>query len=233
MTSYWVRGDDGEEYGPCSREELREWIGENRLGLDSMVRADGPGAEWEPLQTIPELVVLIAEDEVKRQRPDIVGGQPLAGYGRRALATLIDLLLIYIIATLILIPIIWLTQIDLNQFMTEFMEWARGERSDPPASLFAVQLTVQIVYILVVLGYMGFFVGRDGQTPGMLAFRLRVVDGEGLTVSTGRSLLRASCFYLSVYFYGLGFVVAFFTARRQTLHDLAAGTFVIQLPKRE
>ena len=59
--AYWVRGEDGEEYGPVALAELREWVGENRVGLGTDVRLDTPHGTWHSWQFYPELVALLAE----------------------------------------------------------------------------------------------------------------------------------------------------------------------------
>ena len=93
--SFWIRGEDGQEYGPVDLDELRDWVQENRAGLGTEVRLDEPGAPWNPWQNYPELVALLAEVHVTSPVP----GQPglvIARLGRRMAAFALDLVLISI-----------------------------------------------------------------------------------------------------------------------------------------
>ena len=65
-------------------------------------------------------------------------------------------------------------------------------------------------------------------TPGKLAVGICVTDLEGQRISFPRALGRTLGKLLSVLFFGLGFLMAGWTARKQALHDLLAGTLVVQ-----
>ena len=92
---FFIRGEDGEEYGPVGLDELRNWVRENRAGLGTEVRRDEPGAPWNQWQGYPELVALLAEAHVTSPVPG-VPGLVLAPMGRRIGAFAVDLLLLTI-----------------------------------------------------------------------------------------------------------------------------------------
>jgi hypothetical protein len=50
---YKIIGGDQKEYGPVSGDELRRWIAEGRLSVQSLARAEGT-TEWLPLASFPE-----------------------------------------------------------------------------------------------------------------------------------------------------------------------------------
>lgn len=50
---YYIQGADQKEYGPVSADQLRQWIGENRLNRFSPARADGESL-WKTLGDFPE-----------------------------------------------------------------------------------------------------------------------------------------------------------------------------------
>lgn len=52
---YRIIGADGQQYGPVSVEQLRQWIHENRVNAHTLVQPEG-GSDWKPLSTFPELV---------------------------------------------------------------------------------------------------------------------------------------------------------------------------------
>lgn len=50
---YKIIGADGNEYGPVTAEQLRQWIAEARANAQSMVQGEG-SAEWKPLSAFGE-----------------------------------------------------------------------------------------------------------------------------------------------------------------------------------
>lgn len=72
-----------------------------------------------------------------------------------------------------------------------------------------------------------------GQTLGLRAWRLRVVDARGRPPSWSRAWLRFALALPSLLALGLGFAWALIDARRRTWHDLAAGTSVVRQPREE
>ena len=57
-TSYKIRGDDGQEYGPASAEQIRQWITEGRVEKKTPVCVVG-AKDWALLETVPELATLL------------------------------------------------------------------------------------------------------------------------------------------------------------------------------
>lgn len=53
-------GGDGQEYGPVTAEQLREWILDHRANGRTLVRAEGE-LEWKPLFLRPEFAAALAE----------------------------------------------------------------------------------------------------------------------------------------------------------------------------
>jgi hypothetical protein len=50
---YRIIGADGNQYGPISAEQLRQWIAEGRANAQTKVLAEGT-TEWKPLSEFPE-----------------------------------------------------------------------------------------------------------------------------------------------------------------------------------
>ncbi|HXS99421.1 MAG TPA: RDD family protein [Elusimicrobiota bacterium] len=67
-----------------------------------------------------------------------------------------------------------------------------------------------------------------GGTPGKKLLGLAVVTADGSFPGLGRSLARALGWVLSTPLANFGFVLALFTPRTRTLHDLLSGTFVVE-----
>ena len=126
-----------------------------------------------------------------------------AGVGFRALACLIDVVILCIFADLIV------TQ---GQGTTEADAWA-GSAAVP----------------FLGLPYFALAESSSWQgTPGKILLGLRVTDLKGARIGFGRAILRS---LLKLVFYFIWFVSIFYvvtTPRKQALHDEFAGTVVLR-----
>lgn len=50
---YHIIGGDGQEYGPVSADQIRQWIAEGRLSAQSQIREE-TSTEWRELTSLPE-----------------------------------------------------------------------------------------------------------------------------------------------------------------------------------
>lgn len=87
-----------------------------------------------------------------------------------------------------------------------------------------------LVLAVAALFYAGFW-SRDGQTLGMRAWRLRVVDEHGRPPRFGVCLLRFFAALLSLAPFGLGLWWMLWDPQRRTWHDRLTHTRVLLLPK--
>jgi uncharacterized RDD family membrane protein YckC len=84
------------------------------------------------------------------------------------------------------------------------------------------------VLILLKILYHTFFTAYNGMTLGKYLVKIRAVSAEdGALLTPARSLLRASIRILDEMFFYLGFLPAFFSPMRQTLHDQLSGCVVV------
>jgi uncharacterized RDD family membrane protein YckC len=74
---------------------------------------------------------------------------------------------------------------------------------------------------------------RGGQTVGMRAWRLRVVTAAGVQIDFKHALLRFAVAVLSLAALGLGFLWCLIDRDRRAWHDMAAGTLVVRMEKRD
>jgi len=65
-------------------------------------------------------------------------------------------------------------------------------------------------------------------TLGKIVFRLKVVDLNGARISFARATGRFFAKILSGMILNIGYIMAGFTERKQALHDMIAGTFVLR-----
>jgi hypothetical protein len=68
-----IIGADGQQYGPVSAEQLRQWIVEGRANAQTLIQAEG-SADWKPLGQFPEF----ATPPIGTTLPPSVAGQPRA-----------------------------------------------------------------------------------------------------------------------------------------------------------
>ena len=212
--AFWVRGDDGHEYGPVDLEELREWVRENRAGLGTVVRSDEPGAPWQPWQHYPELVALLAEVQVTSPVP----GQPglvIAPVWRRLVAWMMDIMLLSILLDHV---------IPMNDIMQATTNPATLQ-SLPTPVLYQIAAFVIIENACVVL-YFTIWHAGFGRTPAKALLQIRVVDPNGRKPTVTKAFLRALALIFSMNLL-FPFIYTFLNPQRRTLHDLAADTCVV------
>lgn len=138
-----------------------------------------------------------------------------AGFSRRVIATMIDALIIGLLSQFLLFA--GLMGIRLSNTGSGF------EFSDIGAILFNGLL-------FVTIGYFTFFHAHDGQTPAKMMLRIKVVTREGRGLSPIHAFIRTLCYFLSAFFFGIGFIVTIFEPKKRALHDLLSGTEVILSP---
>ena len=123
----------------------------------------------------------------------------LAGLGARIGASIIDGILLFLAAILLLV-ILSTGSATLMQFFG---------------------LALSVVYHWI------FWTRRDGQTPGKMAVGIRVVKADGSELSGSDAFIRAIGYHVSSLFLGLGYIWAIFDGNNQTWHDKMAGTYVV------
>jgi uncharacterized RDD family membrane protein YckC len=219
---FLIRGDDGEEYGPVDLAELRNWVRENRAGLGTMVRVDAPEGTWQPWHHYPDLVALLAE---VRAGANPLGGSVLAPVGRRMVALGADLVLICVLLYLICFILYFLCSPEIQALLLS--GFSHGYYT-PPQLPPGYESIIDLISYGVVTLYMAGFQAAHGRTPGKSILRIRVVDQTGAKPRPGPALLRALVltFSISLFFFPLLYV--FFHPQRRALHDLIAGTYVVE-----
>jgi uncharacterized RDD family membrane protein YckC len=90
----------------------------------------------------------------------------------------------------------------------------------------------RLLLLSVTVGYYVLSWRYGGQTIGMRAWRLRVVDRNGASPGWSAALLRFVVAQVSFAALFIGFLWCLFERERRGWHDLASGTRVLRLPRR-
>ena len=139
-----------------------------------------------------------------------VGATVNAGFWRRCAAHLIDGALLLVFA--------WVAAIALG-FV--FVLTGLRDRTAVLALSYVTILAIDWLYFALQES------SAAQATLGKRAFDLKVVDERGERIGFGRASFRFVGKIFSGLILGIGFLMAGVTARRQALHDLLAGTFVV------
>ena len=81
--------------------------------------------------------------------------------------------------------------------------------------------------------FFGWFWTHSGQTLGMQAWRLKVVNAEGNSITLIQSVLRFLLAIPAFLVFGLGFFYIFVNPERETMHGKLSNTRVVLVPLME
>ena len=86
-------------------------------------------------------------------------------------------------------------------------------------------------YVVIKFLYHTIFVYLYGAPLGKLAVKIYCVRANGEPMDIATAAIRAAVRVISEAIFYMGFLVAFFTNSRQSLHDMAAKTLVVEIEK--
>lgn len=132
--------------------------------------------------------------------PEKTHGQVYASFGQRFAASIIDFIILLVFSLIIGLIFIGVTGSDVG---------------------------LQLMGMILGVAYKAGMESSSYQgTFGKKAMGIKVTDLQGKRISFGRAVGRYFASYLSALLLGIGYLCALFTAKKQTLHDLMAGTVV-------
>ena len=144
-----------------------------------------------------------------------------AGFWPRVAASLIDGLVLMLVAILVMVAVVVGVAI------------LRAGGGNRPLESSVVVIAILVAYFGIIafcLLYPVWMVSSPRQaTVGKIAMGLRVVDLDGERLGFGRSIGRQLAKAVSCMVpFGIGFLLAAFTEKRQALHDMIASTLVVK-----
>lgn len=142
-----------------------------------------------------------------------------AGFWKRAAALLIDATIVTAVNYALLIALALALSIDpMSTFDPQFASTTSG----------AVMALAYLVYPVISLLYYVTMESSSSQaTLGKMAIGIKVVNRAGGRMSRGNALGRWVSHLLCYFTLYIGYLVAAFTERKQGLHDMVAGTYVV------
>jgi uncharacterized RDD family membrane protein YckC len=155
-----------------------------------------------------------------------------AAFWKRAIALLIDIIIVYVLISLVTVivnatlglPLVYdLTfqtgnPIKMNQFVED--------------NLIKLTILYTAIKILIIYPYFSIMESSSRQaTLGKLALRIKVVDLRGEQISFAKASIRFFAKVLSTNILLIGYLMALFTEKKQTLHDLLVKTVVVEAEK--
>lgn len=149
---------------------------------------------------------------MKRTKPLIIKNQQnytmYATIPSRIKAFIVDMFMIYV-------PLLYIITYAILDGKDEFQ--------NSQAAPFAAVLLYGVIYAI--------FLAKIGQTPGKRAYELKVVDDRNFEkIGFLKALLRFLLFLVSATTL-LGLLVPFYRKDKKALHDILAGTVVINTPQ--
>lgn len=152
-----------------------------------------------------------------------------ASVWKRAIAFAIDIFIVVSLFSLLIAILNWLLQIPIEYSIFE----GRGisiEMTDYIKENFIKLVVIYSLAKLFIIGlyFVGFESGRWQATIGKKLLGIKVGDFEGKRISIGKAILRLFGKWISGQILLIGYLMAFFTEKKQALHDFLAGTFVFE-----
>jgi uncharacterized RDD family membrane protein YckC len=229
----WI-GRNGERHGPYKEDDVRQWLRSGQVSREDLAWYEGL-ADWQPLSVLfPD-----AATSAPPTAAPVAAGMPpapiisavledYAGFWKRVAAYILDAIILYI-------PSMLIQKMMGGDAAEAAMKQAElTSPGDPQAMLaafgqfYSTMLPAMLIITVITWLYFAFCESSAWQaTVGKLALGIRVTDMQGRRISFPRALGRYPAKYLSALIFLIGFLMVAWTKRKQGLHDLIAGTLVL------
>lgn len=152
-----------------------------------------------------------------------------AGFWVRAVADLIDSLILDLIASMMIFLVLGAVYWIQILFLAE-----RGGNTPAFSDFFNpfwIQVELVVLRMIISFFYYSWITFWWGTTPGKLIFKIKVVKAKDLSAITlKQSIIRCLGYVLSYIPFGTGFLMVAFQPEKRGLHDFIAGTICIRNP---
>lgn len=256
MSQWYYADAQRERHGPVEADVLRDKFRRNELDLGSLVWREGM-SQWQPLSAMAEELQLLVpaaatagidlradyqaiEDGTAVAKASAAAPSPYAapasattgeavvnggeivyaGFWKRVAAYFIDSLIVGIVGGVVAMVIGMVLGIG--------MAGIGGGSDAMGAGFIAIQLLTNLVSIgLAAAYYAGFHASSGKATLGKMAVGIKVVRSNGERITIARGIGRYFAAMLSGLILCIGYLMAAFTERKQSLHDMICDTLVV------
>ena len=155
----------------------------------------------------------------------------LADGGKRFIAFLIDAILLSVV-TVILVSVIGMVGgIGAASAISNSSDMSDSKAAGIIAAMAGAGLLIQLISLALQVGYFTYMESSERQaTIGKSAMGLIVADENGNRLDVQKALIRNISRLISGFICLIGYLMAFFTEKKQTLHDIIAKTNVYTKP---
>ena len=256
MSQWYYADAQRERHGPVEADVVRAMFRRNELDLGSLVWREGM-SQWQPLSAMAEELQLLVpaatgagidlradyqaiEDGTAVAKASAAAPSPYAapasattgeavvnggeivyaGFWKRVAAYFIDSLIVGIVGGVVAMVIGMVLGIG--------MAGIGGGSDAMGAGFIAIQLLTNLVSIgLAAAYYAGFHASSGKATLGKMAVGIKVVRSNGERITIARGIGRYFAAMLSGLILCIGYLMAAFTERKQSLHDMICDTLVV------
>jgi len=154
-----------------------------------------------------------------------------AGFWIRFVAIIIDGIVISIVRAFLVIPFLAMLGFTFATGMDDFDSGNMDDLIPMIATIVAAAGALALISTIIWVLYGAFMESSKFQgTLGKMALGLVVTDANGAKLDFSKALVRNLGKLLSQLILCIGFLMAAFTDKKQGLHDIIAGTFVVKKP---
>lgn len=210
--------------GPVPAEALADAFRRGQANRDSLVWREGL-PQWEPLAGHLGELGLLAPPPVPAAAPSVASTAPAgpaevvdAGFMRRLGAYFLDSMIVGSV-----FYVVWIVGV----LVVMAVATGGGGTPDDTTMAWGFGLVGLLYPVMSLAYYAGMESSKLQATVGKMAAGIKVVDAEGRRLTFGRAAGRWAASLLSYLTLYIGFLMAGWTRRKRALHDLAAGTYVV------
>ena len=157
--------------------------------------------------------------------PQMVTVELYAGFWKRFIAYLLDSIILAI--PLFIVSIIFAVLINGIAMSLFFGDSSMGSNPALDIMFVIVGLIPSVLIFILCLLYFAVFESSSWQaTPGKKIIGIKVVDIQGERIALGKALLR-NVGRIASSILCIGYIIIGFTQKKQGLHDMIAGTLVV------
>lgn len=151
-----------------------------------------------------------------------------AGFWKRFGAIIIDGIIIWVLQAFVFVPILGALGLGFFNNMEDLQSGDPEAAMGMVGAIIAAAGAIWVLTMIIQVLYFTFMESSKTQaTLGKMALGIIVTDMNGAPLNFSKALVRNLCRLLSNFIMLIGYIIAAFTAKKQALHDIIAGTLVV------